>query len=130
MPEPGIRVVGYRDTLRALNRVDKQLRKDTVKALREAAKPVLADARQHTPVRTGALASSLRISVTGRGASIGSRLPQAPVHEFGGTIRPKGAPITIARREMVTGAVARHATRIEEAVVRAFDLVARRNGFH
>jgi phage gpG-like protein len=65
----------------------KEIVGDTV---REAAEELREEAKQNAPARSGELKSSIRITrLTERSAKVGSKLIYAPVHEFGGTIRPK-----------------------------------------
>jgi phage gpG-like protein len=65
----------------------KEIVGDTV---REAAEELREEAKQNAPTRSGELKSSIRITrLSGRSAKVGSKLVYAPVHEFGGTIRPK-----------------------------------------
>ena len=127
--EFSIRTKGLGDLNRALGKVDKDVRKDSVRKLREGAKGVRNTARPLTPVRRGVLQRSLRYSATNRGASVTSNLPQAPVHEYGGVIRPRGAPITIKKSRMLGTALQRERPKIEDAIERLVEQVIRREGF-
>ena len=79
-----VEVEGYRDLQRALRSAPADTRKEVRKGLRTAATTVRDDARRRAPSRSGRLRRSLRVSVTQRGVAVGSRLPYAAIHEFGG----------------------------------------------
>jgi phage gpG-like protein len=67
--------------------------------------------------------------VTARGASVGSRLPQAGVLHFGGTIRPRGVPIAFPARPVISEAVDRNTDRIVNELGDAVEQAARRTGW-
>lgn len=98
--------------------------------LREAASVAARDAGALAPRRTGALARSYKPFVRGNKVGIRSPLPYAAVHEWGGTIRPRGAPISIQRSAPVSRAVERNADRIIEDIGDRIEALAKRNGFH
>ena len=78
--------------------------------------------RTKYPERRGGLAASLE----GRGAGVVSTKPQGPVHEFGGTIAPRGVPIEIRRSAMTEKAAAREQGRVERRLEQRVDeLLAR-----
>jgi Bacteriophage HK97-gp10, putative tail-component len=128
--DPAIRVDGLRELRRDLKRlqpeVDKELRKD----LRAAAEKVATAARARAPRLTGEYARSIRPSVTARGVSVGSRLPQAGVLHFGGTIRPRGVPTTFRPRPVISEAVDRMTDRIVDDLGDAVERAARKTGWH
>jgi len=128
--EFSVKTQGLNQTLRALNRVNKDAGKEVKRGLREIAKKVRADARPLAPVKTGKLAASYRYSATNKGAAVGSSLPYAGVVEFGGTIRPRGVPIKFKPSRPLGRAVQKDTAHIEEELGRLFDDLARRNGFH
>lgn len=129
--EFSVHAEGLRDLNRALGRISKDLRKDSVRELRTIARHVRGTAQELTRVgETGKLRKGLRYSATAKGAAITSTLPQAPVFEYGGTISPRGVPITIPRDRMVGKAVQRDARNIEEQIGHLLDRIASRNGFH
>ena len=97
---------------------------------RRSPRDVAAEAAPLAPRRTGALAASYKPFVTQRGAGVRSRLPYAPVIEYGGTIRPRGVPIEIARSQPVTRAVLRQQDRAVERAGDAVDRAARDSGWH
>jgi hypothetical protein len=122
------------DGLRELQRDLKRLEPETAKLLRADIKAVVgrvaAEARMAAVQRTGAYAASIRPYVTARGASVGSRLPQAGVLHFGGTIRPRGVPIVFPARPVVSEAVDRNTDRIVDGVGDAVETAALRTGWH
>ncbi len=127
--EFAIRTTGLGALNRSLNRISRESRRQSVGRLREIARRVRGTAQSKAPVQTGRLRGSLRYSASNRGAAITSTLPYAPVHEYGGTISPRGAPITIPERRFVGRAIQQDARRIEEQVGDLLDGIARRNGF-
>lgn len=106
---------------------------DAVKEVRgvikDAAQIVATRAGQRSPRRTGRLAGSFRATTSGDKGVVRSRLPYAGVHEFGGVIRPKGAPIQIRASRMVYGAMDEERDRVAEALGDGIDRAARRNGW-
>lgn len=129
MAEPTVRVEGLRELRRDLRRLqpelDKQLRKD----IKAAADKVAAAARANAPRRTGRYADSIKSYVTGTTASVGSRLPQAGVLHWGGTIKPRGVSITFPARPVISDAVDRQADQLVEDIGDAVDTAARRAGW-
>jgi HK97 gp10 family phage protein len=124
-----VRVDGLAKLRRDLKAIDKDLGKSLTDHLREIAKEVRDDARSRAPVKTGALRGSIKHSVRARGASVYSNLDYAPVHEWGGTIRPRGAPIEIRGRHFIAEAVDANSKRVEDELARSLDAIADRHGF-
>jgi phage gpG-like protein len=91
---------------------------------------IAIEARVAAVKRTGRYAASIRPYVTARGASVGSRLPQAGVVHFGGTIRPRGVPITFPARPVISELVDRNTDRIVNELGDAVETAARRTGWH
>lgn len=93
-----------------LDAVSIGLGRELGKAFKEAANLALAGAGPLTPydplhdaAREDGLPhirDSLYVTGLASGAAVASRHPGAVVHEFGGTIAPKGQPIEIAAAEM------------------------------
>lgn len=129
MPE-NVRVDGLREFQRDLKRLEPETAKLLRADIKAAAARVAVEARSAAVKRTGAYAASIRPYVTARGASIGSRLPQAGVLHFGGTIRPRGVPITFPARPVVSEAVDRNTDRIVNEIGDAVETAARRTGWH
>lgn len=97
--------------------------------LKEVVGKVAAEAALLAPRRTGALAESYKAYTRGNVAGVRSALPYAGVIEFGGTISPRGTPITIQRSAPITRAVQRQTDSIVEHVGDAIDTAARRAGW-
>lgn len=126
----GVQVRGLSQLNRSLGRIDKDLRRESLRHIREVTRKVRDTARdKYTPKLTGELAKSLRYSASNRGASVSSSLPQSPVWEWGGRISPRGVPILIPRTRMIGRAVEDHTDDIEEQIGRLFDRIASANGF-
>ena len=70
--------------------------------------------RTHYPERRGYLAASITADRRG----VVSNRPQGPVHEFGGTIAPRGHPIRIKRSAMATKAGAETQPQVERILDR------------
>lgn len=125
----GVKTSGLRDLNRALDRIDKEFRKASVKRLRKIGDQVRATARGSAPFHTGTLRRSLRVSARMDGASIISSLSYAPVVEYGGTIAPRGTPFTIAPAHFINDAVVIHTSDIEDHLGDLLELIAHGNGF-
>jgi hypothetical protein len=67
--------------------------------------------------------------VTTRGVSVGSRLPQAGVLHFGGTIRPRGVPITFPARPVISEALDSKTDRLVNEIGDALEQAAHRAGW-
>jgi phage gpG-like protein len=122
---------GLREFRRDLARIDKDLGKAVSQHLRGVASTVRGAAREKAETfrQSGELARSYRYSVRAKGASIYSNSPYAGVHEFGGTIRPRGTPIEIEKRAPIYGAIADKAAFVEEELGDVLEVVAGRHGF-
>ena len=86
---------------RKIERVNFELGQELNDVRQRAAQIIVPRARQNVPrtkypERRGGLADSL----TAVRAGVASTVPQGPVHEFGGTIAPRGHPIRIRRSAM------------------------------
>jgi phage gpG-like protein len=99
-------------------------------ACRCAVSRVAEEARATAPRQSGALAESYRPFTRGNIAGVRSRLPYAGVVEYGGTIDPRGAPITFGRRLIVTKAAEREADRVVDEIGSSIEEIARRHGWH
>jgi phage gpG-like protein len=104
--DDAVHIQGLRELRRDLRAISKDAPKDLNKAFKEVARPIVARAQSLAPRRSGRLASSIRAGTRGDRLFIRSPLPYAGVVHWGGTIRPKGAPITFRRTEFITRAVA------------------------
>jgi phage gpG-like protein len=72
----------------------------------------------------GDLERSVRFRATAKGASVFSDLDYAPVHEWGGTIEPRGVPIRIPRRQFMNRGVADSRREIDGSVESLLDWIA------
>lgn len=125
-----VRVEGLREFQRDLRRLEPETAKLLRADIKAAAELAATEARADAPRRTGRYAASIKTYVTQKGASIGSRLPQAGVLHFGGTIRPRGVPIIFPARPVVSDAVDRNTDHIVEQLGDAVEQAALRTGWH
>lgn len=127
--ELAVKVHGLKELRRDLRRQDPDTVKEIRETLRRAAGLVARQAATIAPRRTGRLAESYRPFTRGNIAGVRSALPYAAVHEYGGTISPRGVPIVIRR----TAPVSRVVMRETESIVRELEDgimdVARRHGW-
>jgi phage gpG-like protein len=127
--EAQIRTENLAQLRRDLKRLDPLIDRELRDSIKEAADKVAVTAGALAPRRSGALAHSIRPFVSGAKASVGSTLPYAGVVEFGGSIRPRGVPITFKPAGMVGRAVEDHADQIVEDIADGVDRAARRAGW-
>lgn len=129
--DTGLRVEGLREFRRDLKRLSPELDRELAKEIKSAAQTVAREARAdpRTPRRTGRYANSIRVYAAKGGASVGSRLPQAGVLHWGGTIRPRGVPIEFPRRAVIFDAAERQSPRLVEDVGDAVERAARKAGW-
>lgn len=135
---PQIITAGVRQLQRDLTAMVPGSRLELVSVIAWAVEPIAARARQRMPLgdsRVSAGSGSAHIRDTIKGAAAGtrgrvySRHPGAKPHEFGLTIAPKGAPITMPKREMVYGAIAQLRPVVIERMDYGVARLARRHGF-
>jgi phage gpG-like protein len=125
-----VRIEGLAELRRDLRKMQPDTLKEMRGELKAAAAIVAVASRPLAAHRSGALAASFRPGTAGNTAFVRSRLPYAAVHEFGGTIRPKGAPITIKPHPAPTRALEAAADRIVDSIGDGIERVAGRNGWH
>lgn len=125
-----VTVAGLRELRRDLRRLEPEVDKELRLRIKAAAGKVAVEAAALAPRRTGALARSIRPYVSGARASIASTLPYAPVVHWGGTIRPRGVPITFKRTEFISRAAARQADQLADEIGDGIEAAARRAGWH
>lgn len=73
-----------------------------------------------------------RVSVRGATGALTNRHPGAPPWEFGGTIYPRGAPITFERAHMIYGeggALETGKHKAERGLISGFERLARESGW-
>lgn len=124
-----VEVQGLRALRVSLRAVDRAALREVQKVSKAAAQIVAEEARTNAPRRTGNLAASLRGTTQGNAGIVRSPLPYAKVHEWGGTIRPRGVPITIKRSAYVDRALDAKADQVGKALMDGFDRIARANGW-
>jgi hypothetical protein len=125
-----VRVEGLaalRKDLRKLEHSDQA--REVTKALKEGAGLVATTARPFTARSTGKLAAGWRAGTAGNTAFVRNRVPYAGVQEFGGTIRPKGAPVKIKAHPAATRALEDKEERIVDLVGDAIDVLAAKHGW-
>lgn len=104
--------------------------------VKDALQPMVAVARTqgHARRRTGELGDAWKATMRGASGAITNRLPQARPLEFGGTIAPKGTPISLAPATHMVygpgGAIERGKGITEVALRVGFAKLAGRHGFH
>lgn len=123
-------VVGLRELQRDLKRLEPETAKLLRTDIKVMAARIAGEARGNAVTRTGAYARSIRPYATMKGASVGSRLPQAGVLHFGGTIAPRGVPIEFAARPIISDALDRNTDRLVNEMADAVELAAHRTGWH
>lgn len=127
-----IRVEGLKELVRDLRKLAPEVAKELRKEIKVVARKVASEASSSAQSfsRTGAYAASLKPYVTTKGASVGSTLPQAGVVHFGGTIQPRGVPITFPPRPVVSDALDRSTDRIVNELGDAIERAAEHAGWH
>lgn len=129
MAAPAIRVEGLREFRRDLRRLHPEVDRELRAELRQVGENVAREASAHAVRRTGRYAASMRAYATGATVSVGSRLPQAGVLHWGGTIRPRGVPIEFPRRPIIEDAAQRQMDMIAEELGHAVEKAAFRVGW-
>lgn len=124
-----VRVDGLKELRKSLRAVDKGALREVQEVTKRAAGIVAAEARTLAPRRSGKLQASIRGTTAGNSGVVRSPLPYAKVHEYGGTIRPKGTDIRINRSEFVTRALDRKEDAVLNELARGFDDLTRRHGW-
>lgn len=139
-----VSIRGLREFRRQLKKISPELDKATREILKDAGELAAAEARRRAPrgstdrhrshrdrrYRPGRLAGSIKVSSTQARLSIYSNLPYAAVHEYGGTIRPRGVPIRIKESRMIRGAVEARTDDVIREVEKVTDRLADQAGFH
>ncbi len=129
MADVRVHAQGLQEFRRDLKRYEPLVERELAGAIKEAAGKVAVTAGALAPRDSGELAQSIRPYVSGVRASIGSTLPYAGVQEFGGSISPRGAPITIRPGGFVGRAIEDHADELVEDIGDAVERAARRAGW-
>lgn len=116
----------------ALRDIKKETEKEASKELRRVGNEARDAVRRSTeaPYRSGATRKSVKVGVRRKfEVSLYSNLPQAPVWEFGGKIRPRGAVIEIPKTNFVRGTVVALGDDIDQKLAEALDDIARHHRF-
>ena len=132
MADPPVKIEGLREFRRDLKRLEPEVEKLLRGDIKQIAAGVAGEAqtRARSFARTGRYARSIRPYVSGLKAQVGSRLPQAGVLHWGGTIHPRGVPITFPARPVVSEALDLRTDRIVDQMGDAIEQAARRVGWH
>jgi hypothetical protein len=130
MPDARVQIENGAEFQRELRKIDPLFDRELKDSIRKGTGKIAVTAGARAPRDSGELAHSIRPYVSGVRASVGSTLPYAGVHEFGGSIQPRGVPITIKASGFVGRAVDDHAEEIVEDIADGFDRAARRAGWH
>lgn len=125
-----VTVHGLREFQRDLKRLEPETAKLLRADIRAAAARVAVEARANAPRLTGRYAKSIKPYVTAKGVSIGSRVPYAGIVHWGGTIQPRGVPITFPARPVISDAVDHNADRLINDLGDAVETAAHRTGWH
>lgn len=115
-----------------LRDIQRGTEKELIKELRALGNEARDKVRSSTarPFRTGRTRRGIKTSVRRKvEVSLYSLDPQAPVWNWGGTIKPRGTPITFPRTEFVSGVVEKEGADFDERIAERFDEIAHRNGF-
>jgi hypothetical protein len=126
-----IDTAGIGDLLRDLRKIDKRLGASLVLELRSIGDKSRDDVRNSTayPYLTGTLRRSVKTGVRRGAIVLYSSLPQSGVIHWGGTIKPRGVPITFPRSEFVQKVVEDDAHDADERLAGVLDATAARYEF-
>ncbi len=126
-----VRVEGLAALRKDLKTYSPDARKEVTRKLKVGAAIVATAARPLARKgKTGKLAAGFRPGAAGNSAFVRNRVPYAGVHEFGGTIAPKGTPFQITAHPAASLALELNADRIVESIGDGLDDVAARHGWH
>ena len=133
-------VPDLRDLRADLEAVELGLGRALNRALVEAAEPIAATAKRLAPfdathrgwrwnhqARGYEDPGHLRDSISARGATIGTVHPAGLVHEFGGSIAPRGEPFRVPRSAYALTAGETEAGQVERKAMSAVDQLLRRH---
>lgn len=130
MAGAAVRVEGLADVRRSLSKLERSDEsREVTRALKQGAVLVAQSARPYAARKSGKLAGSFRAGSSGNTAFVKSRVPYAGVHEFGGTIKPRGTEIKIRATPAATRALESKEDRIVRLVEDALDDLARKYGW-
>lgn len=126
-----VRVDGLRELRRDLKDLgDRDAMRELRRAIVSAADEITDLARVFSPIDTGELAAGFRSTTAGGvRAVVRNRVEYAGVHEWGGTIRPRGTAIRIDRSRMLGRAVHEGLDDFLDELADNLMAVARRRGW-
>jgi len=126
-----VKVEGLADIRKSLRKLERTGQsREVTRALKQGATLVATAARPFAAHgKTGVLAAGWRAGASGNKAFVKNKVPYAGVHEFGGTIQPKGTAIKIKATPSATRALEAKEERIVALVSDAFDDLASRYGW-
>lgn len=128
-PGNEIRVEGLASLRRSIRAYDRGVLKEVQAVTKHAAMIVAVEARTLAPRQSGALAASIKPGTSGSAGIVRSPLPYASVVHYGGTISPRGTPITFQRSNFVGRALDNKRGEVIADLSRGFNELAVRNGF-
>lgn len=122
MANVAVHVRGYRECISALNKVNREVSKETKAALKDAADPVAASSREKLARYQGASLGTIGPRVTTQGVFVTQRAKKVTGKrgDFGALQMTRG----------LMPALDEHGDEIEHGVVAAFDTLVRSSGFH
>ena len=124
-----VQVEGLAALRKGLRGVDKDALKAVQAVTKTAAGIVAVEASRLAPRQTGALAASIKGTTSGNKGVVRSPLPYANVVNWGGTISPRGTPVTFKRADFIGRAMDAKGDEVQAALEQGFDALARRNGW-
>lgn len=132
MADPPVRLEGFKEFRRDLKKLEPDVAKRLQQDIKQAAGKVASSASSaaQSYAKTGKYARSIKPYVTAKGASVGSRLPQAGVLHYGGTIRPRGVPIKFPARPVISTALDQQTDQIINDLGDAVEQAAKHAGWH
>lgn len=125
-----VQIHGLRELRKDFRKLGGTANRELSGELKRALLPIVAVARADAPQRTGRLAASIKPFASGLRVGVRSALPYANVVHWGGTIEPKGVPITFPRRAFIWDAIEERDDRIVDDLGDAVEDAARRCGWH
>ena len=124
-----VHVKGLAELQRDLKRMQPAARREITRALKGGAQEVARAAGPLAARRSGRLQASFKPGASLMQGYVRSRLPYAAVQEFGGVIRPKGAPVTIEAHPAATRALELKQDKVIDSIGDAIERVALQHGW-
>jgi hypothetical protein len=128
--EYAVKVNGLVELRRALTSTDAEAKKAVQASLKRGVTIAAERAALLAPRgRTGRLAAGYRGYTRGNVAGVRNPVVYAGVHEYGGTITPRGVPILIQRSAPITRAIERETDAIVEDIAEGIETATSRLGW-